>query len=104
MIVHLTPEIERIVEAEIESGRYGSATEVIREALRLLRERDELVAMRKVAIREQIGEGWRSAERGELVDGDEVPVVGRRGPKFFGPKGARPLWNPPLTRNPQHST
>lgn len=72
MNVHLTPELEKLVQNRVQSGRYNSASEVVREALRLLEQRDEVFALRKEEIRKQIAEGWQSAERGELLDGDVV--------------------------------
>ena len=72
MNVHLTPELEQLVQNRVKSGRYNSASEVVREALRLLEQRDEVFTLRKDEIRKQIEEGWHSARRGELVDGDEV--------------------------------
>ncbi len=36
----LTPELERLVNEKVESGLYQTASEVVREALRLLKERD----------------------------------------------------------------
>ncbi len=72
MNVHLTAELEQFVQSKVKSGRYNSASEVVREALRLLEQRDEVFTLRKDEIREQIEEGWHSAKRGEFVDGDEV--------------------------------
>ena len=40
MNVSLTPELERLVKEKVESGLYQTASEVVREALRLLKERD----------------------------------------------------------------
>ena len=40
MNVSLTPELERLVNEKVESGLYQTASEVVREALRLLKERD----------------------------------------------------------------
>jgi antitoxin ParD1/3/4 len=40
MNVSLTPQLEKFVSAKVESGRYNSASEVVREALRLLEEHD----------------------------------------------------------------
>lgn len=42
MNVSLTPELECLVQTKVQSGRYLSASEVVREALRLLEERDQL--------------------------------------------------------------
>lgn len=47
MNVSLTPELEKIVAERVASGRYASASEVIREALRLLEERDQLNQLRQ---------------------------------------------------------
>jgi antitoxin ParD1/3/4 len=71
MNVHLTAELEQLVQSKVKSGRYNSASEVIREALRLLEERDQLMELRKEAIRQKIDEGWESLRRGEGLDGEE---------------------------------
>ena len=68
MNISLTPELERLVADKVESGLYNNASEVIREGLRLLKEHDEV----RLRWREQIEKGWREAQRGELVDGDEA--------------------------------
>ena len=72
MKIDLTPELEQLVRSKVESGRYGSASEVVRDALHLLEQRDEVLTGREDEIRTQIEEGWQSARRGEMVDGDGV--------------------------------
>jgi antitoxin ParD1/3/4 len=47
--VHLMPKLETLVQNKVKSGRYNSASEVVREALRLFEERDRL---RELQIRE----------------------------------------------------
>ena len=66
MNVNLSPDLYQFVKAAVKSGRYTSASEVVREALR--ERRDE--ALREV--RRQIEEGLESARRGELLDGEAV--------------------------------
>ena len=68
MNVSLTPELEKFVDRKVESGLYNNASEVVREGLRLLKEHDEI----RLKWREQIERGWLQAQRGELVDGNEV--------------------------------
>ena len=70
MNVSLTEELEELVQKKVESGRYTSASEVIRAGLRLLEQEDELRATRLEAVRAQVREGIDQAERGELVDGE----------------------------------
>ena len=67
MNVSLTPELERLVNTKVGSGLYQTASEVVREALRLLRERDERLA----ALRRDVRAGFEAAERGEYEDRDE---------------------------------
>ena len=72
MNVNLTPELEQMVHGKVQAGRYNSASEVVREALRLMEERDELKAMHKEEIRKKIAAGLKSLEEGRIYDGDEV--------------------------------
>jgi len=67
MNVSLTPELEQLVQSKVKTGRYNSASEVVREALRLMEERDQV----KAEIRKKIAAGVESARAGRLSDGDE---------------------------------
>ena len=60
MNVSLTPELEALVRHKVESGRYLSASEVMREALRLLEERDKLQELRREELRKEIRKGLDS--------------------------------------------
>jgi antitoxin ParD1/3/4 len=71
MNVHLTPELEQLVQNKVKTGRYNSASEVVREALRLLEEHDHIRQMRVQEMRRKIQEGWDSLQRGEGIDGEE---------------------------------
>src|SRR6266542_2169151 len=51
MDVHLTPELEQLVQSKVKSGRYNSVSEVVREALQLMEERDQMLVLRKHEIR-----------------------------------------------------
>ncbi len=72
MNVSLTPELEKLVQAKVASGMYASASELVREALRLIEERDAFHAQRKAAMDAFIQEGMDSADRGEFVDSDAL--------------------------------
>jgi len=66
MNVSLTPELEQYVSKKVESGLYQTASEVIREALRLLKEREELHQKKLEELRREIQIGIDQADRGEL--------------------------------------
>lgn len=72
MNVSLTPELEKFVLQKINTGRYLSASEVIREALRLLEERDMQRQMRIEKLRREVAVGIEQSDRGENFDGEEV--------------------------------
>jgi len=72
MNVSLTEELEELVQRKVESGRYTSASEVVRAGLRLLEQEDELRETRLAAVRAEVQAGIGQAERGELVDGEEA--------------------------------
>jgi len=71
MNVHLTPELEQLVQQKVQSGRYNSASEVVREALRLMEQRDELRLVQLQQLRSRIDKGLAEAGHGDGVDGDE---------------------------------
>jgi antitoxin ParD1/3/4 len=72
MNVSLTHELEKFVQQKVKSGRYLSASEVIRDALRLLEERDMQRQIRIEKLRQEISIGIEQSDRGETFDGEEV--------------------------------
>lgn len=76
MNISLTPQLEDLVKRKVNSGLYGSASEVMREALRLLEERDRLHAMRLEELRTEIRKGIESGEPTPL-DMGAIKVRGR---------------------------
>jgi antitoxin ParD1/3/4 len=49
--VSLTPELEALVDSKVASGRYRSASEVVRAALRLLDERERRMERKLLSVR-----------------------------------------------------
>jgi antitoxin ParD1/3/4 len=72
MNVSLTPELEQLIQDRVKTGRYHSASEVVREALRLLEDRDELRRLRLADLRQKVATGLESLDRGEGLDGETV--------------------------------
>lgn len=70
MNVNLTPQLEELVREKVASGRYTSASEVVREALRLLQDQDQLRSVRLETLRKDIRQGLNSgpAEPWDPVD------------------------------------
>lgn len=72
MNVSLTPELDKFVAAKVASGRYTSASEVVREALRLLEEHERTRSAQSAAFNREIRARLASLDRGELVDPEPV--------------------------------
>jgi antitoxin ParD1/3/4 len=75
MNVSLTPQLEDLVQKKVASGLYGSASEVMREALRLLEERDRVHAIRLEELRTEIRKGLDSGPATPL----DMGVIKARG-------------------------
>jgi antitoxin ParD1/3/4 len=76
MNISLTPQLEEMVRQKVMSGLYTSASEVVREALRLMDEKDQLQAAKLDQLRQAIQEGIDSGPAVEL-DADDVKRAGR---------------------------
>jgi antitoxin ParD1/3/4 len=76
----LPPELEKYIEEKMASGRYVVPSEVISEALRLLKDRDETDRCRLEALRQEIAIGLEQADRGEVapLDIKGIKAEGRR--------------------------
>jgi antitoxin ParD1/3/4 len=72
MNVSLTPELDEFVAAKVESGCYASASEVIREALRLLDEHDRARAAQIAAFNRELGARLQSLDRGIHIEPQAV--------------------------------
>jgi antitoxin ParD1/3/4 len=70
MNISLTPELEQLVNDKVKTGLYQTASEVVREGLRLLRERDQRVE----ALRRDVRAGFEAVERGEFSDYEESNI------------------------------
>ena len=68
MNVSLTRELDKFVAAKVASGRYTSASEVVREALRLLEEQDRARAGQLAAFNRELGARLASLDKGERID------------------------------------
>ena len=71
MNVHLTPELEQLVQTKVQSGRYNSASEVVREALRIMEQRDEVRSIQLQELRNRMDRALVESARAEGTDGEE---------------------------------
>ena len=73
--VNLTDHLDRFIEARVNSGRFSNASEVVREGLRLLEQRDQEDKARLKWLRAAVKEGIDDIDRGNyttLRSGQEI--------------------------------
>ena len=77
--VSLTPELDKFVQERVVTGRYQTASEVIREGLRLLEQQEQAREATLSALKGKLKRAASQAERGEVVDGEKFidKLVGR---------------------------
>ena len=91
MKISLTRELEQLVSDKVKTGLYQTASEVVREGLRLLSERDQRVE----ALRREVRAGFEAVERGDYTDYDEDTIheltddVNARGRKRLAKEAAK---------------
>ena len=66
MNISLTPELNALVKAKVASGMYNNSSEVIREALRLLHEHDELRALKMELLKKELSVGLEALDKEEF--------------------------------------
>ena len=66
--VVLTERQHDLVEALVQSGRYQNASEVLREGLRLIEQRERLEAVKLEALQEAANNGWTDIVAGRYTD------------------------------------
>lgn len=67
MHVSLTAKLEEFVNEKVESGRYNNASEVVREALRLLQDYDEVRRLKLERLREALSVGEADLKAGRVT-------------------------------------
>ena len=72
MNVNLGTVFDQFVADLLKTGHYQSQSEILREGLRLLKEREELKQLRLAEPRKEIARGSAEADHGEFVDGEKT--------------------------------
>jgi len=65
--INLTDHFDRFVEHQVSSGRYGNASEIVREALRLLEEQQQEREAKLKALRQAAKLGFDEIDQGKGI-------------------------------------
>lgn len=88
MNVSLTKEQEKMIREKVESGAYSCASEVIREALSLFQDREDLRRVRLERLRKEIDIGLKQYERGECGPLDAKALKAKLNAEFKAERAA----------------
>ena len=83
MNVSLTPELEQLVADKVVGGRYASASEVVREALRLLEERDVMREAKIEALKAKVAAGFADIDAGRVSHATADDIKRRARERFI---------------------
>jgi antitoxin ParD1/3/4 len=72
MKIHLRPELEELIKQDVQRGPYQTVDEFVEHAISLLHEQEAWLAEHGSEIRAKIEQGYAAAQRGELIDSDQV--------------------------------
>ena len=72
MTIRLKPELEALIQKDVERGPYQSADEFVEQAVQMLHEQEQWLADNHADLAAKIDEGCASAERGDLLDPEQV--------------------------------
>lgn len=72
MNVNLGTVFDQFVADLLKSGHYQTQSEILREGLRLLKEKEELKRLRLAELCKAIAIGSTEADRSEFIDGEET--------------------------------
>ena len=70
--IHLKPELEALIQQDVPRGTYQSADEFVERAVQMLHDLEQWLADNRDEIAAKIEAGYASAERGDLIDGEQV--------------------------------
>lgn len=71
MNISLTPELEYYVQEKVRSGMYTSASEVVRESLRLMHTYDDLQKHKLTTLNNEIHMGLSQLDAGKAIDANK---------------------------------
>lgn len=95
MNVNLGAQWEAFIDQNLKSGRYVSASEVVRDGLRLLQEREQFRQLRMDELRRNVKVGLDALDRGEYLEFDEEGLkaylddANAQGEKRLAKKGSK---------------
>jgi antitoxin ParD1/3/4 len=72
MEIRLRPEVEKLIRQDVQTGAYDTVDDYVEHAVSILHEQEAWLAAHREEVRAKIEEGYAAAQRGELIDAEDV--------------------------------
>ena len=72
MTIQIRPELEALVRQDVEQGPYQSVEQFVEQAVAMLHAQEEWLRSHREEISEMVEDGWLAAQRGELLQSDQI--------------------------------
>jgi Arc/MetJ-type ribon-helix-helix transcriptional regulator len=72
MTIHLRPELEELIQKDVERCPYDNIDQFVEQAVQMLHEQEEWLTANRSEISARIQEGYAAAQRGELLSAGQV--------------------------------
>jgi antitoxin ParD1/3/4 len=87
MNVLLKPELEKFVADKVKAGQYADASDMVNEALEMLKEQEEFTPEREQYLRREIQRGLDELNRGEFASFDAETIIAEKRRRLAGGNG-----------------
>jgi antitoxin ParD1/3/4 len=75
MNVLLKPEIEKFVTEKVQAGQYANPSDIVNQALEVLRDQEEFTPEHEAYLRREVRRGLEQLDRGEFASFDAEKII-----------------------------
>ncbi len=84
MNVQLKPELERFVAERVKTGQYADASDIVNEALEVLKEQEEFTPEHEATLRREVRRGIEQLDAGQSAVFDAEKIIAEERPRRAG--------------------
>ena len=88
MNILLKPELEKFVADKLKAGQYADASDIVNEALEVLKEQEEFAPAQEARLRGEVQRGLEQLDRGEYAEFDAAKIIAEERKRFGEKRGS----------------
>jgi antitoxin ParD1/3/4 len=87
MKVLLKPELEKFIAEKVKAGQYADASDIVNEALEVLKEQEEFTPQHEAYLKREVARGIEQLDRGQYSEFDAEKIIAEERRRLAGEKG-----------------